>query len=395
METSHLKRVNFMDGKQTSSMSIALPLSQGGCAPRVVVKDNFAIAGHPVSMGSARFAQGRPSSENAEVVDRLLAAGAKLVGRAKMHELAYGVTGKNDWAGTPLNPNWPDRIVGGSSSGCAAAVAEGFADIAIGTDTGGSIRMPAACCGIVGLKPSFGLVSRKGVLPECSTLDCVGPMARDVAGVEWAMAALCDGFTAQKMPGRVRLGLLEQEVDADIAAAFQHVITALDAESMPVSLAHLDDAFSAGITIIGAEMWSEFSSLAPEFEGIGADIALRLQRAASVSARQVEKAEAVRRSFTAELDTLLGQVDFLLLPTLPCVPPLLADAEDPLAQLRLTGLVRPFNLSGHPALTIPMLTEAGLPAAVQLIGRLGQDAAVCAYGRQIEKTINRLTEKHL
>lgn len=377
---------------RNDSAAIVRPLMLGRGATRAVVKDNFAIAGLPTSMGSARFARVPPANANAVVVDRLVSEGIAITGRAAMHELAYGVTGRNDWSGTPLNPRWTDRIVGGSSSGCAAAVASGLVDIGIGTDTGGSIRLPAACCGIVGLKPGFGLIDHQGVSPANSTLDCVGPMARDVAGVVQAMAAMVDGFDADHPIDRPRVGILACQADAPVQQAFDAAIGRLDPAPQPVSLTLFDQAFEAGLTIIAAEMWSEFSWLAPEFEGIGTDVADRLRRAAQIDPASLTQAREIKRAFTAEMDALFAQYDFLVLPTIDSVPPLCAQADDPLQQLRLTRLVRPFNVSGHPAITLPTLTRDGLPVGIQIVSAMGRDGPLCAFARQVEAKIENSKE---
>src|ERR1700747_2012230 len=158
-------------------------LALGGYGLRVGVKDSIDVAGFPTRMASACFADAPPAPQHAAVVRSLLNAGCRIVGKTNLHELAYGLTGINRWTGTPLNPRSPARVPGGSSSGSAVAVAAGLVDFALGNDTGGSIRLPAACCGVVGLKPSFGRVSRTGVHPEHSTLDCVGPLAGEVCEV--------------------------------------------------------------------------------------------------------------------------------------------------------------------------------------------------------------------
>jgi hypothetical protein len=140
-------------------------MSLGGDGLRVAVKDSLDIAGYPTRGGSAALADAPPAARHADVVQAVLDAGCRIIGKANMHELAYGVTGVNRWTGTPANPLHPGHIPGGSSSGSAAAVAAGLCDFALGTDTGGSIRTPAACCGVFGLKPTFGRVSRQGAWP--------------------------------------------------------------------------------------------------------------------------------------------------------------------------------------------------------------------------------------
>ncbi len=157
-------------------------LDLGGAGPRVAVKDTIDIAGYPTRAGSRALADVPPATAHAEVVERVLAAGCRIVGKTNLHELAFGVTGLNDWTGTALNPSFPDRVPGGSSSGSAAAVAAEEADFALGTDTGGSIRIPAACCGVFGLKPTFGRVSRAGSPPRGRRSTASGPSRRRCPG---------------------------------------------------------------------------------------------------------------------------------------------------------------------------------------------------------------------
>ncbi|HWU03197.1 MAG TPA: amidase, partial [Novosphingobium sp.] len=165
------------------------------------VKDCIDVAGLPTCQGSAVFADAPPASQDAAVVANLLASGQwRLLGKLTMHELAFGVTGVNPFAGTALNPLWPDRIPGGSSSGSASAVAAGLVDMAIGSDTGGSIRLPAACCGVIGFKPTHGLMPREGTWPALSSLDCSGPFARDMATIVATMQAMTPGFTPEDAP---------------------------------------------------------------------------------------------------------------------------------------------------------------------------------------------------
>tara|TARA_A100001391_G_scaffold205464_1_gene207478 strand:- start:14710 stop:15852 length:1143 start_codon:yes stop_codon:yes gene_type:complete len=355
--------------------------------PRVVVKDCLDIAGHVTSCGSRAFADAAPAERHADVVQALLNAGRHIVGKANMHELAYGVTGQNDFTGTPTNPRFPDRIVGGSSSGCAAAVAAELVDFAIGTDTGGSIRMPAACCGVVGMKPTFGAVSRAGATPVSSSLDCIGPFARDMDQIIAAMAAIYPDFAMPDAPSPApRLGRIKVDADEAIDNAVDAALARSNAQIADVELPHFVDAYTAGMTIIAAEMTAELGHLVGSGK-LGADIDARLAKAREITPEQVAQAEAIRAQFTAEVDAALASYDALVLPTLPSEPILLTEAADAAAAVRLTQLVRPFNLSGHPAITLPVMTSNGLPAGVQLVGRKGADAALCALAREFEKQI--------
>lgn len=357
-----------------------------GSALRVVVKDCIDIAGWPTMCGSRAFADAAPAAENADVVARLLDAGCRIVGKANMHELAYGVTGANAFTGTPINPDFPDRIVGGSSSGSAAAVAAGMVDFAVGTDTGGSIRMPAACCGIFGLKPTFDVISRKGAYPSQSSLDCIGPFARDMAMLTRAAAIMIPGFAEAEAPSGLRLARVDCASDAEIDEAIDGVLARSGAEVHAVALDELGAAFRAGITIMQFEMAALFGHLVGTGL-LGADIDARLAAAAKVAADTVAQAEAVRARFTAAVDAVLGEYDALVLPTLPAVPPTLAEAQDPATALRLTELVRPFNVSGHPAITLPTRTAQGLPAGLQIVTRKGADARLCAMSGAIEPAL--------
>lgn len=359
----------------------------GESGPTVVVKDCIDIAGTRTGCGSAAFADAPPARQDAPVVARLREAGCRIVGKAVMHELAYGVTGINAYAGTPLNPRFPDRIVGGSSSGAAAAVASGMVDFAVGTDTGGSIRMPAACCGVFGLKPTFGRLTREGAVPATSSLDCIGPFADTMAGMVAAMVILDPEFGARPVPQALTLGRIATSADADVEAALDAVLARAGAgkaiTTLAMDLPLLGEAHRAGITIMAAEMAALFGHLVGSGK-LGADIDARLAAGLTVTPDQVAQAETVRAAFTAQVDEALARCDVLVLPTLPCVPILLAEATDAKAALRLTELVRPFNVSGHPAISLPTRTAQGLPAAVQLVGRRGEDAALCAAAQALE-----------
>jgi amidase len=359
----------------------------GGSGPRVGVKDSIDIAGFPTRMASACLADAPPATQHAAVVRALLGAGCRIVGKTNMHELAYGVTGVNRWTGTPVNPRAPGRVPGGSSSGSAVAVAAQLVDFALGTDTGGSIRIPAACCGTYGLKPSYGRVSRSGVHPVRSTLDCVGPLARDLPMIERAMTLIDPSFRPKATPTRATVGWVQVEANPEVTAAARSALAAADISVRSLSLQSLAAAFAAGLAIIGAENWAAFGHLI-ECEKLGADVRTRLLAARAISSAEVAAAEAVRGRFRAEIDEALTHVDALALPTLPDLPLSLDAAADAPAALHSTSFVRPFNLSGHPALTLPIAVR-GLPAGLQLVGRAHEDEAVCALAAIVVGTIGR------
>jgi amidase len=357
-------------------------LQLGGHGLRVGVKDTIDVAGYPTRAGSRALSDAPPAARHATVVQRLLDAGCRIVGKTNLHELAFGVTGVNSWSGTPINPRYPDLVPGGSSSGSAVAVAAELVDFAIGTDTGGSVRVPAVCCGIYGLKPTYGRVSREGVYPLASSLDCVGLFARDLSMLERAMISIDPTFQPEGAPSMVSLGVVSVSAEPDISTAFRAALAAANVSVRSVSLPSFEQAYAAGMTLIGAEQWAAFGHLT-DSSGLGADVRGRLLATREISRESLVLAEECRTRFQAEVDAALQGVDALALPTLPAVPPTLTAAADLKSALRMTALVRPFNVSGHPALTVPLQTDAGRPAGLQLVGRQYADAALCAVARRL------------
>ncbi len=356
--------------------------------PAVAIKDCIDIKGMVTRCGSEALVDAPAAKTNADVVDRLLEAGCQIVGKTRMHELAFGMTGINAFEGTPLNPTWPDRIPGGSSSGSAAAVAARLVDFSIGTDTGGSIRQPAICCGVIGLKPTFDRVSRKGAIPFESTLDCIGPFASSISMIEHAMSAIYPGFEALPAATNIRIARLKLDasIDPDVAEAFLKV-EAHDGDVLhDVDIASMGDAYQAGITIISRETLQANEALLERDAPLGKDVRGRLERGRLVTDDDMRNAEAVRQSFTQDIDRLLESFDVILTPALPIIPPLLSQADDAANVLQLTLFLRPFNLSGHPAIVLPMLTSKGLPAGVQLVARKNEDERLCAIARRIAQT---------
>lgn len=349
--------------------------------PTVAIKDTIDVAGYPTRAGSRALADAAPAGDHAEVVTRLLDAGWRIVGKTTMHELAFGTTGINHWAGTPTNPLFPAFVPGGSSSGSAAAVAAGLADAALGTDTGGSVRIPAACCGVFGLKPSFGRVSRRGVLPGQTTLDCVGPFAATMERLVACMAAIDPSFGPLPDPSTLSIGLVAVEADPRFAAAVRRAVKACGLPLRDVRLSGMAAAYDAGLSVINAETWAACGSLVAGGLAnslVGPDVAQRLLAASRTTADALEKAEAVRASFTAEVDALLETTPILAMPTMAGPPPLVADAADTSRLVGMTSLVRPFNLSGHPAIAIPLPPIDGAPASLQLVAAKGADERLCA-----------------
>ncbi len=364
----------------------------------VAVKDSIDIAGFPTRAGSQALADAPSALQHAEVIESVLAAGGQLIGKTTMHELAYGMSGVNHWVGTAENVFFPDLIPGGSSSGSAAAVAKGLADFSLGTDTGGSVRVPAACCGVFGFKPTFGRVSRKGVMPEYSSLDCVGPFATSAEMLITAMTAIDSSFkpfseasiehqdrssVSKKIDKEtVRLGVVTVDAEPEVLSTVNGFIQQTGFETQAVSLPGLKAAFDAGMTLINAETWAACGQYLATGQ-VGEDVAKRLANAENTSAEAIEQAELIRKQFTAEVDAALEHVTVLVMPTLPSIPMALSDALAGQTDLQISAFVRPFNLSGHPALSLPLLSQNCRPVGLQLIGRKGDDERLCELARMM------------
>jgi amidase len=365
-------------------------LSIGGPGPTIAIKDTIDIAGYATTAASRALADTPPAQRHAEVVERLLAFGWRIVGKANMHELAFGMTGINDYTGTPQNPQDAARIPGGSSSGSAAAVGLKLADAALGTDTGGSIRGPAACCGVLGLKPTFGRVSRRGVAPRESSLDCVGPFAREMSMLVAAMEAITVDFDAQAArawQGACKVGIVQADATPEIRAAVARAAHVAGCAAQATQLAGLAAAFDAGLAVINVETSHAFGHLVATGK-LGADLDARLRAAAKTRTAQLDAAQQVREQFTAAVDHALENVDVLILPTLPALPITLDEARGGTSVIAMSSLIRPFNLSGHPALSLPLPIEGSpLKAGLQIVGRKGQDEQVCAIAARFEAAL--------
>ena len=215
-----------------------------------MVKDTIDIAGYPTRASSRAMQDAPPAEQHAAVVERVLAGGCQILGKTVLHELAYGTTGINAYAGTAENPRYPGRIPGGSSSGSAAAVAAGLCDFSLGTDTGGSVRIPACCCGVFGFKPTFGRIDRRGVMPAQTSLDCIGPFARKLSTLNEAMAVIDPSFGAAPELGDIRIGVVSVQAASDIQDAIEALLAASDLPLGRVELPGLQAAYDAGMVVI-------------------------------------------------------------------------------------------------------------------------------------------------
>ncbi len=366
--------------------------STPGTGPRVAVKDLIDMAGLPTTAGSRAVADDAvPAEHDAACIAGLRAAiadgRARFAGKVNMHELAYGITGINAAFGTPVNPIDPLRMPGGSSSGSGTAIASGEADIAYGSDTGGSVRIPAACCGITGLKTTWGRIPLDGVRPLAPGLDTVGPMARDVAGVAAGMALLEPGFTVAETAPRT-VGVLALDADPVVTVAIDDALRTAEFDVRTVVVPGLDAVIAAAITILDAQAWAANKDLvAAAGDKIGFDVMDRLGRASAVTPAQVVAAEAVIAGWRATLDDLWQRVDMLAAPTLLGYPPLLEDSH---LLFKLRALTSPVNAAGVPSLALPIPSsgqEGPIPANVQLIGPRNSEERLLAAGAVLEEAV--------
>jgi amidase len=358
-----------------------------GPGVRLAVKDLIDMEGEPTTAGCrAVAARATPAPRDAACLAGARAARARIVGRTNLHELALGVTGVNQWYGTPVNPLDPALVPGGSSSGSAVAVATGEADVAYGSDTGGSVRIPAACCGTAGLKTTWGRVPLDGVWPLSPSFDTVGPLARDVAGLVTGMALLEPGFAVADV-GRasdLAVGMLRLDADPAITAAVDRAVRLAEWDVTPVDVPGWDEARTQAGLLLVVEAWhSDRSLLAEDPEGIGEDVRSRLELGSTFDDTAVRAAWVTQREWQATVERVFCRVDFLVTPTLTIFPPPL-DKGDELLVSRCT---LPANLAGVPALSLPVPTSGPLPAGLQLIGPAHSEDRLLAAGAQLEAAV--------
>ncbi len=358
---------------------------------RVAVKDLIDMAGVPTTNGSKVIAA--LSEETPPAIDAACLAGTRaaesegrvaVVGKTNMNELAFGVTGINPWFGTPVNPLDPALAPGGSSSGSAVAVGAGEADVAFGSDTGGSIRVPAACCGVVGLKTTRGRIPLDGVLPLAPSLDTVGPMASTVAGVVEGMRLLEPGFEAGDVPRDLVVGRVRLPAEPWIDEAIDEALAGAGLEVVDVDLRRWDEATRAAMTVLGAQAWRTHAGLWCSHAGdLSPEVSTRLESSSKISDEQVASAWDEEGRWGEELQAVFGHVSVLALPTLADAPPSLDEASR-LSEIRY---VAPFNLAGTPALAMPVrAAERAMPASLQLVGTADTEELLCAVAALIEET---------
>jgi aspartyl-tRNA(Asn)/glutamyl-tRNA(Gln) amidotransferase subunit A len=389
----------------------------------VAVKDNVAVRGLRMTAGVPEFEY--VPSFDATVVERLLNAGAGILGKANLDAFAFGPAGEWSEFGDPVNPVAPGHIPGGSSSGSGAAVAGGLTDAALGTDTGGSVRVPAACCGLVGVKPTHRLVPRFGFTGNAPSLDVIGPLAPDVGTAARMLDAMAgpdprDPTTVPVDPGAVtggvgaddlRVGLVESALDlvsnplaAAVREAAERLAESEDAAVEPVAL-EFGDVDEAYAVIVAAEFaWYRRQRFAVRGEGFQYDRELRAALGDVPLTRHVAErvlpgaladevtdgaayvgAREVRDDFRERVDARLADLDALLLPTMRSLPPEFGTVSGGVGGNY--SLTKPFSVYGGPAVSVPVGPVDGLPVGVQVVTPHFEDGVALRVARRLERAV--------
>jgi amidase len=367
-------------------------LDGAGSGPRVAVKDLVDVAGVPTTAGCRALERTvKPAAQDAACLAGFRAADARLVGKANLHELAMLPIGTNPWFGTPVNPLDASLIPGGSSSGSAVAVANGDAEVAIGSDTGGSVRVPSACCGTTGLKTTHGRIPLDGVWPLAPSLDTVGPMAVDVAGCVLGMQLFEPGFQPAESSART-VGRVRTSGNPDIEAAIDAALRAAELEVVTIEWDELAPGVDAFAPIYFAEMYDVDHDLVTKNpDGVGPDIA-GMVAAADMFRGAVDDARGALAAWKKALFSLFDRVELLALPTLPIFPPRIDEiGPDNLLPIviEITRHVALFNAAGTPCTAQPVPSGGPLPASLQLVGPPNAEELLLTTAARVETAVQR------
>ena len=358
------------------------------------VKDCFHIAGVPTGFGQPDWLTTHPVPEStAEAVQHLLAAGAGMVAKSHCDELCYSLTGENAHHGTPVNVNAPGRIPGGSSNGSAAAVAGGLVDFAIGTDCGGSVRIPASYCGILGIRPTHGRVSLEGVIPFGPSFDVGGWFARDAATFEAVGRVLLGADAAGMAPRRLLVlkdayALVEPAVKQALAPALARLAKIVPVvKEIDISGSALSDWFEIFKTVQASEVWGNHGAWIERVKPkLGPGVKERMAWASTLTADQIASAKAAHAKIRAHVDAQLKPGDVLCLPTSPRVAPLLNSPIDKIEveyreqAMRLLCIA---GLNGLPQISLPLASIDGLPLGLSIAGPRGSDMALLGLAKRV------------
>jgi len=423
---AHLARIGRLDARLNAFLTVTADraLKEAAVAEREILagqsrgplhgvplalKDLFDTAGVRTTAGSKILAENVPARD-AAVVERLRAAGLVLLGKTNLHEFAYGTTTDNEHYGPCRNPWDLERSPGGSSGGSGAALAAGLCAVSLGTDTGGSIRIPAGACGVVGLKPTLGRVSRRGVTPLAWSFDTVGPMARTVEDVavlmsavagpdaedEWCAARPADDFARGLEAGMRGLALgvprewFFEGVEPGIEAAVREAIAVLEREGarrVDVALPGMADAHTAHHAILAAEAAAFHGPwLRERPQDYGGAIRAGLELGEFIPAVDYVNARRVQAIVQATFRAALAGADVLVMPCLPQAPLRVGEPMSREPEMAWNRLLTPVNVAGYPALSVPCgFDGAGMPVGLQIIGRPFEEALLLRVARACER----------
>ena len=364
------------------------------------VKDLFDMAGVVTTGGNPDWARTHPAATgSASVVAALLAAGAHAVGKTKTVELAFGLTGENPWHGTPRNPRVPARLPGGSSCGSVAAVASGMVPLALGSDTGGSVRIPASYCGLYGLRPTQGAISLAGTIPLAPSLDTPGWFTREAALLERVGSVLLPGESGRLAGPLLRVVEPWANADPAVAAALAPALDrlaalfgpALAAELMPEGVAAF---YAAYRNLSGDEAWTTHGPwITAAKPALSAPVAGRFRAASEVTPAQVAAARRVRQTVQARLRPLLAGGAVLVYPTSPALAPEVAAPAAEFERVReiTIGVTALAGLAGLPEVTLPAATvrvpDGEAPVGLSLVAGFGRDRALLALAREAARLL--------
>lgn len=344
--------------------------SEEGSGTVVAVKDLVDVAGMVTTAGGI-ILPSEPAAEDAPVIRRLRQEGCVIVGKANLHEFAYGVTSINPHYGPVRNPHDVARVAGGSSGGSAVAVAAGMCDWAVGSDTGGSIRIPASFCGVVGFKPAFGSIDLGGVIPLSRSLDTLGPLAADVMGAARAYSMMSGEPMPQAPARQPRLAIPAgwvADLDDDTARAWQLVSAGLP----EVEFVKREKLYTVSLTVLQVEASAYHRRWAIESpEKYGADVLGHIRRGLAILGVDYAEAVAAMAELRAEAALAMEGIDALVLPTTAIVAPLISGDSE--VREPITRFTRPFNATGQPVVSLPA-PVAGMPVGIQVVGRTNSAA---------------------
>ncbi len=364
-----------------------------------VVKDMFDVAGLPTYAGNPEYAKYRGTpTKNAAAVDALLNAGARLIGKTHMHELAYGITGINPHYDTPINPLDSNRIPGGSSSGSAVAVAAGLTPFALGTDTAGSVRVPAAFCGVCSLRPTYGRIPVDGLVPLSPSLDTVGIFAANfellgkVAGVLLDEKTNVPAYPVNRIVTVAEIPSLDENVDHFVTSVIKSLQNRSANISDKIKFTLLADALDAQRVVQYAEVFAVHEQWLKQYHPrLGKDVALHLETASKLSVQEIGRAISSMAMYSAQFSQIVGSDGIFVLPASAGPAPLLAELSDfeNAMKFRLHTLAfnTPASITGLPAVTIPFRTEDGLSVGVQLIGPPNADMTLIKLAAGLAKEL--------